>query len=142
MVLRPSFLINLRPSFKPTIPGIFNVPDSNLSGRKSGWFSAWERLPVPPKINGRHISFSSSLIIKPPIPCGPSKLLWPVKVKALKFNSEKSTESTPALWALSKIKNILFSLQSFPISFIGWIVPKTLEAWVRMISFVLGFIKA
>ena len=140
MFSMPSFLINLMPSFKPTIPGIFNVPDSNLSGKKSGWLSAWERLPVPPNINGSHISLSSSLIIKPPIPWGPSKLLWPVKAKALKLNSAKSTGSTPALWALSKIKNILFFLQSSPISFIGWIDPMTLEAWVRTISFVLGFI--
>ena len=104
MFSMPSFLINLMPSFKPTIPGIFNVPDSNLSGKKSGWLSAWERLPVPPNINGSHISLSSSLIIKPPIPWGPSKLLWPVKAKALKLNSAKSTGSTPALWALSKIR--------------------------------------
>ena len=83
MFSMPSFLINLMPSFKPTIPGIFNVPDSNLSGKKSGWLSAWERLPVPPNINGSHISLSSSLIIKPPIPWGPSKLLWPVNAKAL-----------------------------------------------------------
>jgi hypothetical protein len=36
MVVNPSFSINLIASYKPTIPGIFNVPDSNLSGKKSG----------------------------------------------------------------------------------------------------------
>ena len=91
-------------SDNPIIPGIFNVPDSNLSGKKSGCVKEWDKLPVPPKIVGVQISFSLSSMINPPIPCGPRRLLCPVKANAFNENSLKSILSTPALWALSNMK--------------------------------------
>src|SRR3989337_615280 len=37
---------------RPAIPTLFGVPDSRASGKKSGWRSDSERLPVPPSISG------------------------------------------------------------------------------------------
>ena len=119
---------------------MFNVPDSNLSGKKSGWVSECDKLPVPPNINGLQISFNLLSIIKPPIPWGPNRLLWPVKAKAFNDKSLKLISSTPALWALSNIKYIPSFLHKSPICFIGWIDPTTLEAWVITINFVLDLI--
>ena len=39
------------------------------------------------------------------------------------------------------MKNILFFLHKLPISYIGWIEPVMLEAWVIIISLVVGLIK-
>lgn len=100
---------------------MFNVPDSNLSGKKSGWVNECDKLPVPPDINGLQISFNLSSIINPPIPWGPNRLLWPVKAKAFNDKSLKLISSTPALCALSNMKNIPSFLHKSPICFIGWI---------------------
>ena len=72
------------PWSRPTIPGIFKVPHSNLSGRKSGWVKREELLPVPPTKTDLASAFNLSSIIKPPIPWGPRRDLCPVNVKALK----------------------------------------------------------
>ena len=120
---------------------MFNVPDSNLSGKKSGWVNECDKLPVPPRIKGLHILFNSSSIINPPIPWGPNKLLWPVKAKALNDKSLKFISSTPALWALSNIKNMPSFLHKSPISLIGWIEPTTFDAWVITINLVFDLIK-
>jgi len=75
------------PERRPAIPGVLIVPLSNLSGKKLGWIISEETLPVPPTISEEHISFIELSIIKPPIPCGPNKLLCPVKASALQFKS-------------------------------------------------------
>ena len=78
--------------------------------------------------------------MKPPIPCGPNRLLWPVNAIASAFNLFISISITPADWAVSITKNILCFLAIYPIEAISWIDPVTLDAWDIIISLVFGFI--
>ncbi|OPX93360.1 MAG: hypothetical protein A4E53_00263 [Pelotomaculum sp. PtaB.Bin104] len=65
------------PAPRPARPIMFRVPDSNWSGKKSGWISLSELLPVPPLTMGE--SSIPSRTYNPPVPCGPRRDLWPVK---------------------------------------------------------------
>ena len=71
------------PSFKLIIPGVFKVPLSILSGRKSGWIIDSELLPVPPSFK-EDISMLSE-IYNPPVPCNPKSDLWPGKANKFIF---------------------------------------------------------
>ena len=132
----PRWLSQRTPAASPMIPGRFSVPASNLSGIKRGVLSVWLRLPVPPTINGASLFTMCSRSTKPPIPCGPSSPLCPVKAKASICICCILIGKTPALWALSTIKSKPLCLQKSPTLSIGSSVPQTLLAWVIITALV------
>ena len=134
----PSLRSQFNAACKPKIPGKFGVPASKRSGINSGTVSTLLRLPVPPEIKGSIFRTSSSRRIKPPIPCGPKSPLCPVKQRISICIFSISIGKTPAVCAESRMKTNPFSLQKFPTSSIGSMVPKTLLAWVITTAFVSG----
>jgi len=72
---KPCWSKNSTPAPNPAIPGVFIVPDSMQSGRKSGWNSSPIDCSVPPSFKGRREI--SGPIYKKPVPWGPTTLLWP-----------------------------------------------------------------
>ena len=86
-------------------------------------------LPVPPVIRGSSSDAISSRIRKPPVPCGPSRPLCPVKASASMFMPSIFSRRVPAVWAVSRMNRIPLARQMAPISAAGSTVPHTLLAW-------------
>ena len=116
---KPILFNSLTELFKLKIPKLFNVPASNLSGKKEGWSKELEWLPVPPVISGLTASAPRSLKANPPIPANPYKLLCPVKANTSMAIWVIFIGRKPAVWAASKTVNNPFCLAHWKHSSMG-----------------------
>ena len=135
----PCLLIYFTPSCNPKIPEVLSVPASKRSGYSPGWTLSKVLTPLPPTLY-RLISGSFNLTQSPPIPCGPYKLLCPVKHKTSTPSLSTSIGTTPAVCEASTTEIRLCFLQIATTFSKSTILPVTLELCVIAIIFVFGWI--
>ena len=129
----PFAATNSTPLPSAIAPGVFIVPLSKLSGKKSGWFISPLALPVPPSI--RVLSGNLPSVTRTPVPIGPYKPLCP-GAHMIFMPSDRLSGITPAACAQSAIRQILCLRHSAAISESGVILPFTLQPAVITITAV------
>ena len=118
------------------MPGTFSVPASSAVGISAGWRSSKLWTPLPPTTRGA--ARKPGRTYSPPVPCGPSSPLWPVKQSTSMPSFCTGIGQAPAVCAASTIN-------SRPCFFAKWAtnarsvaLPVTLDAPVTTTALVLG----